>query len=384
MTDKPERKLVMTWGDQIVTRKQTFLDDRGLLPVGTLTIFAGRGGEGKTTLALDYVAKVTRGTLDGDLKGKPRNVLYVSHEDDTATQLGPRLDAAGVNRSNICYLRVDTIYGGENVPDILSIVSDRELLQQSIDESKPALIVYDPLTSSLEGDQNKVGDVRRSLQPLIAILQRNDLACIGIAHQNKGSSGFAGDRVSGSHAFRDVARSLVLFATDPETGDRIYTVDKSSYGNVAGSSYGFRLVSVNVPVDAGGETTVARVEHLGTSRVSVSDVWARERELGSGEPAGRRDSTSWLREYLEDADGKAQQKEIVAAGAFAGYKETTLQFAARKLAIRKTGGGKGGPVWWHLETESPLPAIPAIPADPNRGIAPITPIAGNENTGIPL
>jgi RecA/RadA recombinase len=63
MADKPERKLVPTYGDQVETRRQTFLDNRGILPVGTLTIFAGRGGEGKTTLALDYAARVTRGDL---------------------------------------------------------------------------------------------------------------------------------------------------------------------------------------------------------------------------------------------------------------------------------------------------------------------------------
>ena len=369
MAEKPERKLSVTYGDQVFTRRQTYLDDRGILPTGTLTIFAGRGGEGKTTLALDYVARVTKGTLEGDLKGKPRRVLIVSHEDDLSTQLVPRLIAAGATRGNFGFVRVSTVYGGVDVEDVPSLVEDQALLQQAIDENEPALIVLDPLTSSIVGDPNKLQDVRRSLQPLTALLHKNNLACIGIAHQNKGASGYAGDRVSGSHAFRDVARSLVLFATDNETGDRVFTVDKSSYGNVAGTSYGFRLVGVSVPVDEGGHTTVARVEHLGTSRVSVSDLWARDREPAD---SGRTDAKSFVEDYLESVGGSARAKEVTDAGELKGISERTSQDAAKRLGVSKTREGKGGPVVWHLRA---VPAVPAVPADANW-VAPTAPTAG--------
>lgn len=378
MADKPERRVSLTYLDQVKTRRQNFLDNRGILPVGTLAIFAGRGGEGKTTLALDYVARVTTGTLDGDLKGKPRNVLIVSHEDDPETQLGPRLIAAGASRGNVIFFRVSTTYGDVDVMDVPSLVGDQELFQKAIDETNPVLIVLDPLSSSIDGDPNKLQDVRRSLQPLTALLHKNNLACIGIAHQNKGAGGFAGDRVSGSHAFRDVARSLVLFATDKTTGDRVYTVDKSSYGNVAGTSYGFRLVSVSVPVDEGGETSVARVEHLGASSVSVEDIWSRDREPGE---SGNRGAITWVRDYLEAAGGKARQTEIVAAGKLAGYQERTLQAAFAKLEGRTSGGGAAGPKWWHLDA---IPAIPAIPGEPLEGTAPIAPIASNDGNEGPL
>jgi hypothetical protein len=374
MADKPERKLVQTYGDQVETRRQTFLDDRGILPVGTLTIFAGRGGEGKTTLALDYAARVTRGDLEGDLKGKPRTVLIVSHEDDLSTQLVPRLIAAGAKLNNVVFIKVATTYKDVDVLDVPSLVEDQALLQQAIDENNPALIVIDPLTSSIEGDTNKLQDVRRSLQPLTALLHKNELACIGIAHQNKGAGGYAGDRVSGSHAFRDVARSLVLFATDSETGDRVYTVDKSSYGNVAGTSYGFRLVSVSVPVDKGGETSAARVEHLGTSRKSVSDCWEQDREPAD---SGRTDAKAFVEDYLESVGGSALANEVTTAGAQAGISERTLQDAAKRLGVGKSRDGKNGPFIWTLRT---VPAVPAVPADA-QGVAPTAPTAptyGNE------
>ena len=377
MADKPDRKLVQTYGDQVETRRQTFLDNRGILPVGTLTIFAGRGGEGKTTLALDYAARVTRGDLEGDLKGKPRTVLIVSHEDDLSTQLVPRLIAAGAKLNNVVFIKVATTYKDVDVLDVPSLVEDQALLQQAIDENNPALIVIDPLTSSIDGDTNKLQDVRRSLQPLTALLQKNELSCIGIAHQNKGAGGYAGDRVSGSHAFRDVARSLVLFATDNETGDRVFTVDKSSYGNVAGTSYGFRLVSVSVPVDKGGETSAARVEHLGASSMSVSDLWARDREPAD---SGRTDAKAWLEDYLERVGGSGLANDVTAAGALAGISERTLQDAAKRLGVGKSRDGKNGPFRWTLRT---VPAVPAVPADA-RGVAPTAPTAPTHGDEGPL
>jgi hypothetical protein len=377
MAEKPNRKLVTTYGDQVETRRQTFLDDRGILPVGTLTIFAGRGGEGKTTLALDYVARVTRGDLEGDLKGKPRRVLIVSHEDDVETQLTPRLDAAGAIRGNFAFIRVSEPDGDDVVLDVPSLIGDRALLQQAIDENEPALIVLDPLTSSIVGDTNKLQDVRRSLQPLTALLQKNNLACIGIAHQNKGASVYAGDRVSGSHAFRDVARSLVLFATDKETGDRVYTVDKSSYGNVTGTSYGFRLVSVSVPVDKGGETLAARVEHLGASSKSVSDIWDQDREPAD---SGRSDAKAFVEDYLESVGGSALANDVTAAGVQAGIAARTISAAGKRLGVGRGREGRGGPVRWTLR---PVPAVPAVPADGN-GVAPTAPTAGTENNEGPF
>jgi hypothetical protein len=377
MADKPDRILVQTYGDQVKTRRQTFLDDRGILPTDAITIFAGRGGEGKTTLALDYVARVTTGTLEGDLKGKPRTVLIVSHEDDLSTQLVPRLIAAGARLNNVVFIKVATTYKDVDVLDVPSLVEDQALLQQAIDENNPALIVIDPLTSSIDGDTNKLQDVRRSLQPLTALLQKNELACIGIAHQNKGAGGYAGDRVSGSHAFRDVARSLVLFATDSETGDRVFTVDKSSYGNVAGTSYGFRLVSVSVPVDKGGETSAARIEHLGASSMSVSDLWARDREPAD---SGRTDAKAWLEDYLESVGGSALANDVTAAGTLAGISERTLQDAAKRLGVSKSRDGKNGPFRWTLRA---VPAVPAVPAD-GIGVAPTAPTAGTHGNKGPL
>ena len=83
-------------------------------------------------------------------------------------------------------------------------------------------------------------DVRRSLDPLAATAQELGIAIIGILHFNKGG-GYASDKVSGSHAFRDTVRSLILVAKDDETGECVVTLDKSSYTPQQGASYKYTL-----------------------------------------------------------------------------------------------------------------------------------------------
>ncbi len=67
---------------------------------------------------------------------------------------------------------------------------------------------------------------------------------------NKGG-GYASDKVSGSHAFRDTVRSLILVAKDDETGECVVTLDKSSYTPQQGQSYKYTLAPRFITDDDG-------------------------------------------------------------------------------------------------------------------------------------
>ena len=165
------KRLILTPLAHIKTRKQEYLDGGELLPLGVITIFAGRGGSGKSTLALDYAARVITGTLEGELAGSPRPVLVIQHEDDPGVQLKPRLQAAGVPYdSDLLYtFNLQDITSGIN--DLPSLTRDVEYIKQALETLQPALVVFDPLTSCIEGDLNKVRDVRQALNPLAGLAQ---------------------------------------------------------------------------------------------------------------------------------------------------------------------------------------------------------------------
>jgi hypothetical protein len=186
--------------------------------------------------------------------------------------------------------------------------------------------------------------------------------------------------MGGSAGFRDICRSLLLFATDQDSGERICTQDKSSYAANGTGSFKFRLVSKDVTTDDGRSTSVAVVEHLGSSTMSVSECWAQEREQHT---TGRPSAQTWLRGYLESVGGSGLQQEIVAAGEPEGYQVRVLQVARERLGLKRTGGGPGNPSRWSLPELPAKDAIHALPAEGNEG-APIAPIASNESGGVPL
>ena len=342
MTSDDKRSLILTPMSLVKSRRQEFLDDGKLIPIGAPTIFAGRGAVGKSTLALDYVAKVSNGTLDGSLKGTPRNVLLIQHEDDPATQVKPRLIAAGANLDNVITMSISRTLDDVEVSDVPYLSEDMELIRQAVEDTNAALIVIDPLTSSVGGDLHKVQDVRRALNPLAALAQEYELAIIALMHVKKGQAA-ASDKTSGSHAFRDAARSLLIFAHDKETDNRVVTVDKASYSDMEGESFAFSLIPTDVPTDDGNVTNVARVQLLGVSDVSVSELWNREHDTGDGEE--RTEAQSWLRSHLLNQGGEAKAADIQKASGADGFNWRTMQRAGSKLCTKASTGFQGEWVW---------------------------------------
>lgn len=346
----PTRSLVMTPLETVTMSRQEFLDADQYLPLGAPTIFSGRGGEGKSTLALHYVAQVSTGSLPGSHFGQPRNVILISHEDDPGRQVKPRLVAAGANMANVVIMTVREHDGDITADYVPSLNRDMALIRQAVEEYDPALIVIDPLTSTIDGDLHKVQDVRRALNPLNQLAQEQALAIICIMHVRKGQAS-ASDKTSGSHAFRDVARSLLLFAHDEETGRRIVSIDKASYSNVAGRSFAFDLVDTPVTLDNGESTNVAKVNLLGESDVSVNDVWARE--SGQRNSEEQNDTRAWLRGYLMEVGGSAPSADVRKSSQSNGYVWRTVQRAANKICDISSRSGYQGTTTWTLKEKEP-------------------------------
>ena len=255
--------------------------------MGTVTIFAGRGGEGKSTYSLHLAAKVTHGDLAGEFARKPSTVLLVGHEDDLETVVMPRLIAAGADPEMVYSVTIRTSLEGVDFNEVPSITEDLARIREAIVETGAKLIIVDPLTSMM-GDSNldKTADVRRALNPFAALASELDIAIVAIMHFRKGQ-GDTRDMLSGSHAFRDAARSVIIFATDEESQQRIATVDKSNYSIARGESFAFNLLSTEVDTGDGEVATVARIHDLGASTISVSDIVNRQPDKALGEEIAR-------------------------------------------------------------------------------------------------
>lgn len=298
--------------DVRTTRQRWLYAD--LIPLGASTILAGRGGIGKSTILAWLAASATRGTLPGDLEGQPVPVAFIAAEDDPATVLAPRLTAAGADLASIRDFSRVQVIGDRNAPrngyktqvdrtaegmakygvvdgtmtgweTTPTIADDLPEIEQALTDSGVRLLIIDPVISMMDGDQIKAADVRRNLDPLNALAQRLDIAIVLVMHFNKGSHN-ASDRVSGSHAFRDAARAVLLLAVDDETDQRILTMDKGNTTPRA-ISLAFDIDDAQVRTDDGDTASVGRARLIGETSTTVHQIVSRENDRTLGDLSSR-------------------------------------------------------------------------------------------------
>ena len=190
------------------------------LPRGMVSILGGVSGAGKTSLALDVCARLTR---EG-----PRPVLYLTAENDPNKVLRPRAEAMGADLTKLYF------------QDGASYAMGDEELAGLCRELRPALVVFDPIQSYLgQGVQmNRAEQVRPLLDNLGALAKELDMAVLLISHMSKPGPGVCSalDRLLGSSDFRNAARSIVIVGKDPEHPDtRVFAHAKNSLGVPGGS-----------------------------------------------------------------------------------------------------------------------------------------------------
>lgn len=347
------------WATNIRPERQVWLWDTRI-PVGTVSALAGRGGCGKTTYALHLAAKLSLGQLPGQHYGQPASTLVWSGEDQWAPVLVPRLIAAGADLNLIGRLHIEAEDGIEVTP---RLPLDVATLREAITVSGAALVIIDPIASTMTGDLHREDDVRVALDALARVAADTGAVVMFVRHFGKGG-GNASDKMSGSHAFRDAVRSVFLFAQDEDDGCVVVTQDKGNYAPPGEESFAFRLESFEVPTDD-GPANVARVVDLGASEVSVGDIINRPPGSAIGDEEDERDYTadfraSWLYLFLAAA-GKANHpvrpKDAVAYAADQGISRATVfrlfdKLANAGLAVSRDTGEFPKVTHWALAGET--------------------------------
>ena len=367
--------LRVTYAHQITPKRQAWLfklDDVGVMPLGTATICAGNGGEGKSTFALYTAALLTCGELPGDFLGKPQTVIYFGPEDDWATVTVPRLTAAGADLRRVAQVQAETTIDAVTLQRELRFPLDMGLLRQAVEETGARMIILDPAPSMMgTADMNKVQDVRRAYEPLMALAQRHELGVVMINHFGKGA-GSVSHKLSGSHAWRDLTRSFLAFATDEDTGERVITQDKSNYGT-GSTSWKFVLESVDVPVED-GVTSVGRVRFLGESDVSVGDIINRGAD-DEADDEDRNAAQGFLLDYLRGCEGwEAKAAAVIKAGLAEGFSKDEIKNArkrskAPRITSAKSGYGAG---WvWQIDPDE----ADTDTADPAEGVTKVSKVS---------
>jgi hypothetical protein len=166
----------------------------GRIPRGKLVLLDGDPDLGKTTVALDLAARITRGHSmpDDTVGGAPGNVLLMMAEDGLADTIRPRLDAAGADLNRVFALRgIPAPNGGERLP---MLPDDGDMIRAEVERFAALAVFLDPLFAYVSPVCNifRDQDVRRALQPLVRIGEDSGCAVIVLRHLNKAPRGGSG------------------------------------------------------------------------------------------------------------------------------------------------------------------------------------------------
>ncbi len=315
----------------------------GFLPAAMLTILGGAPGCGKTTIALSLAATVTSGNTwpDGAGRSAPGDVVIWSGEDAHAV-LAARLVAMGADMRRVHF--IDGITGSDG--EAFDPGRDMPLLEAKAEGlAAPRLLILDPIVSAVAGDSHKGAEVRRSLQPVVALAQRLGCAVVGVTHFSKGTAGRdPAERITGSIAFAALAR-VVLVAAKVKTSDddgeprRVLVRAKSNIGPDDGG-FAYTLDRVEVAPEVEGQ----RVVWLEALEGSARDVLA-EAEAdpdGDEESSALAEAVQFLRSELRD--GPKPAKAIFREARDAGHSERTIKRAKAELQAESIKE-KPGWVW---------------------------------------
>ncbi|MFI9236915.1 AAA family ATPase [Streptomyces sp. NPDC053079] len=362
------RELVLTPASKIKIKPVRWLWDttpngaaptsHGRIPMYSLAIAAGGPGLGKSQFAVWMTARITTGTLPGELLGKPRGVIYAAAEDSWTYTIAPRLIAAGADLDLV--FRIDV--RDDNEPHArLTLPIDTSLLGKAAEAYSVALVVADPLLSLIDKNINdyRAAEVRQALEPLVAAADRYHFTILGLAHFTKAGAADPLARVAGSGAFGQLIRSLIAFAErDTEDGEKqfVMSLEKNNLGRLGLPSHTYVIQPCAVDTEE-GPSYVSRFALGPETNTSVRDVMRDENAVGGVDRVERSEAVEWLEDYLIDParGGEATPKDVQAAARGAGISPNALREAKKKLNVQshKPAGVHNAHWVWRLPGSAP-------------------------------
>lgn len=300
----------------------------GWLAKGKLHIFAGAAGTGKTTIAMNMAATITRGDLFPDNSiCQQGSVLIWSGEDSASDTLVPRLMAAGANLEKVHF--VGNTIQQHQVRSFDPATDMQHLMMQAANIPDLALLIIDPIVNAVSGDSHKNGEVRRALQPVVDFAEKLKCAVLGITHFSKGGQGKDPlERVTGSLAFGALARVVLVTAkiTQGEKTQRIVCRAKSNIGpDTGGFAYSLDQMEVTPGIFSSYSLWGSALE--GSARELLA-----ERDQCEGADKSALDSAKdFLYELL--ANGELPQQSIQDEAKGAGHAWATTRRAKTMLNV---------------------------------------------------
>jgi hypothetical protein len=347
----------------------------GKIPIGKVTLLIGDPGTGKSLVALDIAARVSRGHTwpDESVKSEetrvksqnspsgsplstldsrpPSSVLILSASDDLADTIRPRLDAAGADSSRVFLLA-----------SIADLRNDFDHLRTAVNCAPNCrLIIIDPINAYVgSSDSHFYSVVRKVLSPLASLAADKRVAVLAVAHLRK-SAGAALYRAAGSMGFVASARAIWTVANDRDNPSRQLLLPLKN--NLAAPACGLAYSIAPHP-----QTRAAAITWYAAPITTSS-----EEALRGPEPSDLHAARIWLRTAL--AGGPRAASEITTQAEQYGFHERSLRRALHAIGGNTQNRGVLEGWWWSLPAEHSDDASSAAESqDGPQKVVPLCPL----------
>jgi hypothetical protein len=324
---------------------------RNRFAFGKLAMIAGDPGLGKSTILIEIAALHSVGGEFpcGEGRAQQCEVVILTAEDGLRDTMVPRLMAAGADLSKIHFLTGTKTEGddGESMFDLARDIAALRAVFKTNPDIK--ILIIDPLTAYLGATKAKENsEVRRTLMPLVKLIEDFDVCVLANNHLNKGA-GKALYRILDSIAFVAVGRTVHIVIKDADNPDnRKLICDKT---NIGSKPLGLTYIVQKTWVTAkktGEEIETSQIS-WGTSHIDES----ADEALGEhSDPTATDDAVEFLKVVLaKGALGVAELEQEARGAGLLGEDQRLSQSkpfrSARKVLKVATAkdGLAGGWVW---------------------------------------
>jgi AAA domain len=341
----PARRAVLKLAQDVRRERLRYLEP-GRIPLGLVTVIGGYGGLGKSQYSLLVAAKLTRGEYC-----EPAAVVIATAEDSPSTTVVPRLEAL---QADLGFVGFVSIQCDDRIEDGITIPDDLDTLYTAMEQVGAKLLIVDPLVAHLPGqiDSHKDQSVRRALAPLYRLAQELDCAVLALIHFNKAHGLQPLQRLSGSGAFGNAARSVLLLDRDPDDPDgeqgrrRVLAHVKSNDGPEMPSLL-YEIAPILLPATGvDPEVETSRLELIGESPHDGRALLASA-STSDEERTALDNAVEFLLGELGNDGQRYLVEDLFKAARRNGISDRTLQRARKAIGAQteKAGFGRGWE-WW--------------------------------------
>lgn len=311
-----------------------------LIPRETITLLAGDGGVGKSTLWACIAAAVSTGKTPAispvPFGGEPEEVIFFSSEDSVAYTLRDRLEKAGADLNRIRFLDVGS-------KDINRISFDSPELERAVNIIRPGLMIFDPLQGFLPPDVNMSSRsaMRHALLPLVQLGEKYGVASLIVVHSNKRGDAWGRNRIADSADLWDFSRSVLIVGETADDGIRYLSCEKLNYA-ARPDTVLFQIVDGQIQVLG---TTQKRDRDYVLERATVK----REERAAPARDEAKETILRLLSDGSEFPAKELEEKVLAAGVSFAAFKRAKTELNSEKKILFFS---KSGAYFYRLNPEA--------------------------------